>query len=632
MPSLKATRTIVLVALMVVPLIALLRTVSAQGCPEIVGRWPYGKATRVVAEGDLAFAVVGSTLTVFDVADPSDPTPIGELLLPKTGMRIAVSGSRVYLARRELLIVDVSQPAEPVMIGRFDFDDYVGGIAIARDHAFVTVRSQGVQVIDVGDPSSPTLAGSIDLPGSNLAISVEGSVAIVVQSGIPFNGRVTVLDVTDPTTPAEAGHVDNSNFFFFFGVALSGTHAYVSDERGLNIINVGDPASPFVEGYLNTSSALIHVAASGNLVFVNWDFSELRVIDVSDPANPVLVGALPITDIQSLSTNGGLVFLADGEIQIIDVHDPSLPEVIGRFSPPDDPVDVVVSGDFAYAAAGSEMRVWDVLDPASPISIANLDLPASSLGIDVVENTAFLSDFQDGLRVVDIGDPTAPVEIGHLDISGYGFGRLAVADGFAYIVDDHGLVMVDVSDPTTPTSPLRAPAYFYGEDLAVSGDAVYVAAGQDGLFIFQNVGPGAYLDLVGSLATTGTIEAVAVAGHHVYVTDFGDFRVIDASDPANPVWVGRLDNDETFKSVAVSGNTAYVALWEGVAVIDVSDPTTPVLLDRFETPGVPTVAFVKHAHLFVADGPGGLTIARVCQLFADGFESGDLAAWSVAVH
>ena len=494
---------------------------------------------------------------------------------------------------------------------------------------FVTVRSQGVRVIDVGDPSSPTLVGSIDLPGSNQGIAVDGTVAAVIQTGVPFNSRVTVLDVTDPATPTEAGHIDNN--VFFFGVALDGAHAYVGDQRGLNVINVSQPASPFVEGYLDTSSALLHVAASRNLVFVNWDFSELRVIDVSDPANPALVGALPITDIQSLSTNGGLVFLADGEIQIIDVHDPSLPEVIGRFSPPDDPVDVVVSGDFAYAAAGSEMRVWDVLDPASPISIANLDLPASSLGIDVVENTAFLSDFQDGLRVVDIGDPTAPVEIGHLDISGYGFGRLAVADGFAYIVDYHGLVMVDVSDPTTPAFPRRGPGYFDGQDLAVSGTTVYVAAGGQGLFIFENVGPGHYLDLIGSLATTGSIEAVAVAGHYAYVTDFGDLRIIDVSDPAVPVAVGILDIDLHLETVVVSGNKAYAA-WVDLAVIDVSSPTNPVLLDRFDTSGVPAAAFIANAHLFVADGPGGLSVVRLCELFLDGFESGDLRAWSAIAN
>lgn len=81
MPSVEAPRAILFVALIAISQITESGTVSAQGCPEIVGRWPYGQATRVAAEGDLAFAVVGSTLTVFDVGDPSDPTPIGELLL-----------------------------------------------------------------------------------------------------------------------------------------------------------------------------------------------------------------------------------------------------------------------------------------------------------------------------------------------------------------------------------------------------------------------------------------------------------------------------------------------------------------------------------------------------------------------
>jgi hypothetical protein len=54
----------------------------AQGCPELVGRSPYGPAYAVAVAGDDAYLGSGAALVVVDVSDPSSPLIVGEVALP----------------------------------------------------------------------------------------------------------------------------------------------------------------------------------------------------------------------------------------------------------------------------------------------------------------------------------------------------------------------------------------------------------------------------------------------------------------------------------------------------------------------------------------------------------------------
>ena len=105
----------------------------AQGCPELVGRWPYGPAIwAVAASGTHVYFESGSGMRVADISDPTSPQVVGEVALPDLVREIALSGSYAYVADFEagLRVIDVSTPSAPVEVGFFDMPGIASGVTV----------------------------------------------------------------------------------------------------------------------------------------------------------------------------------------------------------------------------------------------------------------------------------------------------------------------------------------------------------------------------------------------------------------------------------------------------------------------------------------------------------------------
>lgn len=96
----------------------------------------------------------------------------------------------------------------------------------------------------------------------------------------------------------------------------------------------------------------------------------------------------------------------------------------------------------------------------------------------------------------------------------------------------------------------------------------------------------ASLETVGSVATPGSAEKVAVSGNiaGVIAGQPADVHFIDVSDPAAPFIAGSFDfGGSSASGIALSGNFAYVSYFNsettfnftGVRAIDISDPSSP---------------------------------------------------------
>jgi hypothetical protein len=94
----------------------------------------------------------------------------------------------------------------------------------------------GLKVIDVSNPANPVLVGSNDTIGSPYGLAVAGNYVYVVDS----KAGLQVIDVSDPANPLRVGGCDTSGFAN--GVAVAGQYACVADgEWGLAILKLADP-------------------------------------------------------------------------------------------------------------------------------------------------------------------------------------------------------------------------------------------------------------------------------------------------------------------------------------------------------------------------------------------------------
>lgn len=183
----------------------------------------------------------------------------------------------------------------------------------------------------------------------------------------------------------------------------------------------------------------------------------------------------------------------------------------------------------------------------------------------------------------------------------------AGTDGTATItVSNNGFIAPPVQVSVSSFAPAALSALSipgYANNVDVSGDFAYVAAGATGLQVI-NVSNRRSPAIVGSLDTPGNANDVRIVGNQAYVADgSAGLRIIDVANPMNPTLLGSVDTPGEAQDVVVSGTRAYVADGaSGLQIIDVSNPAAPVIIGSVDTPGTAKGVDVSGNIAVVADG------------------------------
>jgi hypothetical protein len=140
---------------------------------------------------------------------------------------VATSGTTAYVgADRALVILDVSAPEHPVMLGEvvLPSNANTNDVALAFPYAYVADSFGGLRILDVSVPAAPVEVGFYETPGYAYGVAVNGSRAYVAGSDYTLR----VVNVSNPTAPIEVGYYTGSNFDLPRAVAVSGAYAYVA--------------------------------------------------------------------------------------------------------------------------------------------------------------------------------------------------------------------------------------------------------------------------------------------------------------------------------------------------------------------------------------------------------------------
>jgi len=148
-------------------------------------------ARHVAVDGGLGLVVAGSTsisLLTLDLRNAEQPALYGRIELSGVAPgqpRVTLSGNMAFVAcgTGGLIMVDVGNPAEPVQVGDYQpwTGDFVSDVAINRGLAFVTAGSY-VHVLDISDPAEPVLLEDIDTPGYATRVVSAGEKVVVGDS------------------------------------------------------------------------------------------------------------------------------------------------------------------------------------------------------------------------------------------------------------------------------------------------------------------------------------------------------------------------------------------------------------------------------------------------------------------
>ena len=175
------------------------REVSLDSCRKVPGLAE--SMMGLCLEGKTLYAIGGGTLYALDVSEPANPTVLGSLDGMDNNRQVVSQNGFVYVVSREtgLRIVDARDPRNLKLRSRYDSVEFATGIDVVGTTAFLSERINGVEVVDVSDPDNPKHV-CIRKTGESQSNRYRDG---YLYSGEWGGGAVTVFDAHDlkSTTP-----------------------------------------------------------------------------------------------------------------------------------------------------------------------------------------------------------------------------------------------------------------------------------------------------------------------------------------------------------------------------------------------------------------------------------------------
>lgn len=491
-----------------------------------------------------------------------------------------------------LVILDVSNPAAPVAVGESEaVFDALTGIAVAGPYAYVTDAVLGLTVVDISNPAAMAMVGRYSDCHGAQDVVVSGTLAYLVD-----DASLYILDVSDPAAPflsggvRTAGHPRN--------VALAGAggtrYAYVADgSAGLTVVDVTDTAQPTTTGTLALGDIAYDVAVQAGFAYVTYG-DGIGIVDVADPAAPSMRGALDTPDTAyGVVVSGTLAYVTvgPGGLRVMDVTDPDMPSEVGYLALGGTGTDVELHGAEAFVASGETgLRVIDVSSTAAPQEMGAYQPAGDVVDIAFLDDFAFLAGGELGVWAVDTA--TTPLSVMNVDYTNPDYAAgLDLVSATLYIADTTSLRMLDVTTPSAPVE-VGSAAVMLALDVAIEQDYAYLAGGCSGdlnfgLLVYDVYDAGAPYQIAYA-PVSGCAFHVDVAGSYLYVLtgpldagfnhELGGLSIFDITTPSAPSAVAYVPMDPPPIGLTVGPGYAYVAVEGGVQVLDLSNPASPALV------------------------------------------------------
>ena len=346
----------------------------------------------------------------------------------------------------------------------------VFGMAAAGSLQEAHAQPSQLEITPVGnlaDTSDRLLDGASDADIFQLRDSTRyAAVASSVDDGLQ------IVNITDPASPSPAGNLsdasdlllDHARSVDIFAQGQHKTFAAVAGDRGLQIVDITDPASPFAVGSLADDGSRLLFGSYDVETFVlngrNYAAvasavnNGLQIVDITDTSAPNATGQLADTsDLLLANARGVTVFTAQGGtfaavtsigddgLQLINITNPNNLTAAGQLEDISGPgllldgargVAHFTVGLNIYVAvtASTErgLQIVNVTDPYNPAAAGKLQSGGSvklhgATGVDTFRANGGVyalvaSNIDDAIQIVDVSDPYRPAAVGSLQDAG----------------------------------------------------------------------------------------------------------------------------------------------------------------------------------------------------------------------
>lgn len=313
----------------------------------------------------------------------------------------------------------------PQTLGTADLGPGAEGtdVVVSLPYVYVSASSSDkkkadIFAFDASNPSSPQLLSSYDAGDRTFyALYVSGDYVYAATNH--NNKELVVIDISNPNNISEAASLNltgSEDAISIFGVENT---VYLGREEGggddFFVIDVSNPANPVIVKSFEIDDDVQDIFASNKrLYLVTEDSKSLWIYDIEDPNDPVFLNKYVVSpaddllsvglrlpaDVLAGSDNGTLFVLGATTTSQVYIRD-SL-NLGGSIN------DVIcVADNLAFLAtsnSGKEFIIVNIANRDNIVEYASLNYPQIGTGIDYAENKVFMSvRSNDSLRIIGPG-------------------------------------------------------------------------------------------------------------------------------------------------------------------------------------------------------------------------------------
>ncbi len=353
-----------------------------------------------------------NVLHILNIRDPLSPWEEGSLT-GVYGMDLQVSGIFAYVP--SFAIIDISDSSNPTRVGGCSLPAPGYGVWTnsAFGYSFIADQYEGLQVINISNPVNPWIEGRFDGADDSRDVFVLGNYAYVsnLRSGLK------ILDVSNPANPFQIGEYDTlGNPYNLRTAWVRDTLAYLPVFAKFKILNIRNPSAPRLIGECIAAVGGEGLYLKDSIAYM-VDGAAFQRVKVKNPTLPETLPRyiLPSSTSWSVSVEDTIAYIAnsDAGLRILNVANPARPVEIGHFDNPPSgrATGVFIKDTLAYfATSGGGLRILNVKNPTSPFEVGFH--PAYAFDVAIVDSLAFVTS-SSHLRVINVSNPISPIETGY---------------------------------------------------------------------------------------------------------------------------------------------------------------------------------------------------------------------------
>ncbi len=502
-----------------------------------------------------------------------------------------------------LLILDISDPANPEFINCYYIDGYVYKIFTEESIAFVTAYNSWtteVSIIDISDLNNPTLINSFET-GSSSNNSIFACDDLLFL-GMDYSGLFIydVSDLLNPTLITELPDIEPDD------MVVRDDYIYmVADYWYFGIVDISVITDPELLCWIGDYS----ISRSG--IDIQGDYAyvagkTLDIFDITDPSNPNQLCEFETELLNEISVIDSICYsLSDDSIYVINIEDPSMPVIHEKYHYHGNSLDInndlIVVSKARYNYKEPVGLGFFNIDSVQQITLLTEFVTDKANEVYVSGNYAYVANGYNGLHIINVIDPSNPMIVSTV-LEGLYVTDAIVENDYAYIryieaiKDIEGLIIVDISNPVQPVVISSFKIDFHSFSLMGSSTIEkyndYIYIGGDGFTKIHviNVSDPYNPEHVGLIGVNDWCPDIEVFDEHLYVAGYwGGLEIFDLADPVNPQMIGYHPLGLAIK-ISIGENMAFIGgalnqYSEGIEIFNVTNLSNPTHVGTYEIYG-----------------------------------------------